>query len=161
LIGPCLKQLRRAEESFRKASPELRKIYKAPLKLQRRWLRELTEVFNASSVLNEGPALRPLRDDVPIRQLLHPRAIEAVERPTSLLMIHAEILHSEQISLTPKALARSLQISVATLYRRYSSQAIRRACKCDTLRPDGQVKFDHSGPVPLTNFDYDAVRVAA
>jgi len=159
LIGPCLKQLRQADESFRKASPKLRRIYKASFEQQRRWLRELAEVLQVSSVLGHAQEFRP---DVPIRQCLHPRAIEAVEHPTGLLMIHAEKLHSEQTPITPKALARSLQISVATLYRRYNkTEGVKRVCKHDTPRPDGQVRFDQSGPVPVTDFDYDAVRVAA
>lgn len=161
LIGPCLKQLRHADKRFRQASPEEKKIFLATLKQQIRWLKELVEVLDVSFVLNNyTSALRPQRDDVPIRQLLHPRTIEVVEHRIGALMIHAEKLRSEQIEITPKNLAASLQISVATLYGRYKAKAIRRAYKGDIPRPDGRVKFDHSGPVPAVGFDYDAVSVA-
>jgi hypothetical protein len=162
LIGTCLKQLRQADESFRAASPELRRIYKATLEQQKQWLKELVGVLHVSSALNGGTsALRPQRGDVPIKQLLHPRAIEAVEHPVGLLMIHAETLRGQQIDVRPQSLAKSMQISVATLYRQYEAKEIKRASRADIPRPNGRVGFDKSGPVPTIEFDYDAVRVAA
>jgi hypothetical protein len=138
----------------------MKRIYRTSFEQQRRWLKELIGVLDASSLL--GRDIRAQESfDVPIKQLLHPRAIEAVEHPIGLLMIHAEKLHSEQIPVTSKALAYSLQISVATLYRRYKAKGVKRAREGDMPRPNGRVKFDNSGPVPVTEFDYDAVRVAA
>jgi hypothetical protein len=110
------------------ASPEERKIYKATLKQQRRWLKELVNVLHASSALNGGHALRPQRDDLPIKQLLHPRAIEAVEQRHGMLMIYRQELLSRGTKVTPENLAASLQIAVSTLYDRYRKDRIRRAC---------------------------------
>ena len=81
-------------------------------------------------MLNNGTsALRPQRDDVPIRQLLHPRAIAAVEQPHGLLVIHAGRLLVDQIEITPRTLAASLGIVVSTLYDRYGRDAIKKACR--------------------------------
>jgi hypothetical protein len=128
LIGPCLEQLRQADKAFRNASPALRKIYRTPLKQQIRWLKQLNEVLRVSSALNGGPALYRAPRHVPIKQLLHPRTIEVAEHPRGPLMIHAEKLRSQQIEIRPLTLARSLQISLATLYRRYKSKEIKQAC---------------------------------
>jgi hypothetical protein len=149
LIGPCLKQLRRADESFRNASPALRKIYGTPLRQQTRWLKQLNNVLSVSSVLNGGPALRPPRDDMPIKQLLHPRAIEALEHPAGMLMIHAEKLRSEQTEPRSQSLARSLQISVPTLYRRYELKDIQRACVRDHI----ETRRSRGRQVKAINFD--------
>jgi hypothetical protein len=111
--------------------------------------------------LKNDSRLRELWHHRPVSEFIHPRAVEAVDHPIGLLMIHAEKLLAEQIQITPKALARSLEISVATLYRRYKARDVRRACKSgrgDVICKD-RLGFDESGTVRRTEFNYDAVRL--
>jgi len=129
MAGPYLEQLRRADRSFRTASPELRRIYQATPEQRTKWLKELVNVLLASSILNNGVgALRSQRADVPIRKLLHPHAIKAVEKHNGLLMIHAEMLFAAPIKITSGTLADSLGVPRSTLYSRYGKAAIRKAC---------------------------------
>jgi hypothetical protein len=145
LVGPRLKQLRQADEHFRTASPEEKKIYKASLDQNIKWLKELNAVLQTSLALNNGTsALRQERNDVPIRELLHPRAIETVEHPCGLLMIHAERLLANHTAITPRSLAASLGCAVSTLYERYKQPAVKRACSL------GQ---DHAPDTVLTRTD--------
>jgi hypothetical protein len=124
LAGPYLKQLRRAEE-FQETFPvDLRRV---PLKTQARWLKELVKVTQVSITLGQ-PLNAQEHPNVPIKQLLHPRAIEVAENKAGILLVYAERLRGEQIKVTPKTLALSLQISVATLYNQYKAKNVKRAC---------------------------------
>jgi hypothetical protein len=144
LIGPYLKQLRRADKT---ATPEILRINRASPKQRIRWLKELVDVMRASFVLNGGsPALRPGCDDLPIRERLHPRAIEAVEHPRSRshLMIHREELLIRGIKVTRRNLAASLEISPQTFRERYKEEDIISACS---------LAKDHAPGTVLTRTD--------
>jgi hypothetical protein len=67
--------------------------------------------------------------ETPIRDMIHPRAYEAVETPERILKVKAEKLRLNMPSVTRAALAHELKISRATLYRQYELDDIRRGCK--------------------------------
>jgi hypothetical protein len=60
---------------------------------------------------------------------LHPRVLEAVNDPQRAPAIAATIIRVSGRKVTTTSLARALQVSVDTLYRRYGQPAVRMACE--------------------------------
>ena len=63
----------------------------------------------------------------PILDMIHSRAYEAVKERHGMLIVAAEKLRLNMRQVTPKLLAYELGISVATLYRRYGKEHVKRA----------------------------------
>jgi hypothetical protein len=83
------------------------------------------------SLRKRKPEIAELLWNRPLREFIHPRAIEVLNHPEGLLMIHAERLLADQVEITPQTLAASLGIVVSTLYDRYGQKAIKKACRLE------------------------------
>jgi hypothetical protein len=62
-------------------------------------------------------------------KVMHPLAYKAIATHDRILKIKAAKLKLNMRDVTPQNLARELKISLATLYRQYGREAVRRACR--------------------------------
>lgn len=78
---------------------------------------------------------------------VHPLAQKAIREKTGMLLVKAEKLRLNQRPVTPSSLAHELKISVATLYRRYSRAAVKRACQPRPVRDEvrSETRFQING----------------
>lgn len=95
---------------------------------------------------------RRLFYDTPIAKLLTPRIWEAAKEPSAPLHVSAAKLRSNDQPVNPATLAVELGISVATMYRRFGSQAVRDAWR---FRADYSLPSDTS---PITQTENEARR---
>jgi hypothetical protein len=65
--------------------------------------------------------------DTPVGKVLTPNIWKMAEHPHAPLHVSAQKLRNNYRSVNPAALAAKLRISVATLYRRFGHEAVRRA----------------------------------
>ena len=83
----------------------------------------------------------------PILKMIHTHAYEATAALNGMLMTKAAKLRLNMRDVTPANLARELEISVATLYRRYGRILVRQACHerpvCDEA--PAKVRYQVSG----------------
>jgi len=122
-------------------------------------LRGLTESDlddSYESLKQRKPHLAELWYDRPVRDFIHPRAVEALKRPNGLLLIHAERLLADHAPITPRSLAASLGCVVSTLYDRYEKQAIRQACSLGKSHPPGFKLEPKNKPTSTVHIQKDA-----
>ena len=101
---------------------------KIPLEERGRALRQHFE-----DLKDRDPKKYDLLTERDMEKMMHPRAYKAVkkirEEPARILEVKAQKLRLNMRDVTPANLARELKILVATLYRRYGREAVRRACR--------------------------------